>query len=269
MQHGVVLLEPGAHDGGVFELDRSAAARVLSVLEALSAAKEGLTVSALARGLGWDKSVVSRQLRPLVEMGVVERDADGRHQLGWRLFTLAARAGDQRLLLLAPAVMRNLSDLTGERVHLSVLHGRDVLTILSESSQQMIEAVGWVGRTAPVHCTSSGRVLVFDHGDDDVRGLLGADPLPGTSPAAADTAAEFLRRLREARTLGYAVVDGEFDAELVAAAAPVRDFTGRIVASLNVSAPAYRLRERLWLTGRQVASAAAHLSRAISSQPGH
>lgn len=259
----------GAHDGGVFEVGRSAAARLLSVLEELSVAKEGLTVSALARSLGWDKSVVSRQLRPLVGMGVVERDVDGRHQLGWRLFTLAARAGDQRLLLLAPPVMRGLSDLTGERVHLSVLHGHDVLTILAESSQQMIEATGWVGRTAPVHCTSSGRVLVFDHSDDDVRGLMGADPLPSHTPAAANTVAEFLRRLREARTLGFAVVDGEFDAELVAVAAPVRDFSGRIVASLNVSAPAYRLRQRLWLTGRQVATAAAHLSRAISSRPDH
>ncbi|MCP3803652.1 IclR family transcriptional regulator [Allokutzneria sp. A3M-2-11 16] len=248
---------------------RSTAARLLAALEAISNSRDGLTVAEFARALGRDKSIASRQLRPLVDLGVLERGPDGRHRLGWRLFTLAARAGDQRLLLLAPPVMRRLSDLSGERVHLSVLHGREVLTILSESSRQMIEAVDWVGRTAPVHCTSSGRVLLFDHRDDDVRCLLGDERLAVRSSAAPATAEDFLRRLCEARKLGYALVDGEFDVDLVAAAAPVRDFSGRIVASINVSAPAYRLKERLWHTGRQVASAAAHLSKAISSQADH
>ncbi|MGQ0840022.1 IclR family transcriptional regulator [Actinokineospora sp.] len=250
------------------EQERSTAARLLGTLEALSAAPDGMTGAEVARALGKDKSSVSRQLRPLVDLGVVERDSDGRHRLGWRFFTLAARAGDQRLLLLAPPVMRQLSNQLAERVHLSVLRGRDVLTILSESSQRSIEAVGWVGRTAPVHCTSSGRALLFDHSDEAVRALLDGLATPGPGPQAPKSVDEFLRRLREARQSGFATADGEFDPDLVAAAAPVRDFTGRIIATLNVSAPAYRLRGRLWQAGQHVAAAATHLSRAISSEPG-
>jgi IclR family transcriptional regulator, KDG regulon repressor len=223
------------------------------------------TVAELARSTGRDKSIVSRQLRALVDLGLVERGEDGRHRLGWRLFTLAARAGDQRLLLLAPAVMRRLSDVTGERVHLSVLAGGKVLTILSEGSQQLIQTIGLVGRTSPIHCTSSGRALLFDHSDDDVRGLFdGAD---GPGPRAPRTIDELLHRLHQARTRGFALADGETEAELVAAAAPVRDFRGRIVAALNVSAPAYRLRDRLPSVGQQVAAAAAHLSRVTNSGP--
>jgi transcriptional regulator len=40
-----------------------------------------------------------------------------------------------------------------------------------------------------------------------------------------------------------ALVDGEFDEDLVAAGVPVRDFSGRIVAALSVSAPAYRMQD--------------------------
>lgn len=256
------------------EIDRSAAAKLVGTLEALKGSsvgdgsRGGLTVAGLGRVLGKDKSTVSRQLRPLVELGLVERTEEGLHRLGWRLFTLAAQAGDQRLLLLATPVMRRLADVAKERVHLSVLQGRDVLTILSESSGQVIETVGWVGRTAPVHCTSTGRVLLFDHSDDDVRRLLGPGSFAGPGPKAPEDVEDLLKRVRQARSRGFALVDGEFDADLMGAAAPVRDFSGRIVAALNVSAPSYRLGTRLSWVGQQVAAAAAHLSCvAASPQP--
>jgi DNA-binding IclR family transcriptional regulator len=252
----------------VSETERSTAARLLATLEALCLAGGtggGLTVAELSRALGRDKSIVSRQLRALVDLGVVERDDDGRHRLGWRLFTLAAQAGDRRLLSLAPRVMRRLCDVTQERAHLSVLQGRDVLTILSESSRRAVEAAGWVGRRSPVHCTSSGRALLFDHSDAEIRELLDGAVLPGPGPNAPRTVEDLLRRVHEARDRGVALSDREFDEDLVAAAAPVRDFSGRIVAALNVSAPAYRLHSRLATTGQQVIAAAAHLSRAISS----
>ncbi|MDQ3576781.1 MAG: IclR family transcriptional regulator [Actinomycetota bacterium] len=249
------------------DAERSMAGRLLATIEAISTSGAGLSVADLGRVLGRDKSSVSRQLRSLIDAGVVERDSEGKHRLGWRLFTLAARAGDQRLLQLAPSVMRRLSDLTKESVHLSVLYGREVLTILSESSHSLIEVMGRVGHSTPVHCTSSGRVLLFDHAEDDVRRLLTDGPMGGPGPTAATDTDDFLRRLREARQRGYAVVDGEFDLEVAAVAAPVRDFSGRIIASLNVSAPSYRIRDQLWHTGRQVTTAAAHLSRVISSPP--
>jgi DNA-binding IclR family transcriptional regulator len=252
--------------------DGSGAAKLLAILEALSVSSGGgsaggLTVAGLGRALGKDKSTVSRQLRPLVDLGLVEKTDDGVHRLGWRLFTLAAQAGDQRLLLLAAPVMRRLADVTKERVHLSVLRGRDVFTILSESSRQVIEAVDWVGRTAPLHCTSTGRVLLLDHSDDEIRCLLGALPFSGPGPRAPADVEDLLDRIHKARAEGFALVDGEFDADLMGAAAPVRDFSGRIVAALNVSAPSYRLGTRLSWVGQQVAAAAAHLSNVAASRP--
>ncbi|SDQ69685.1 IclR family transcriptional regulator [Thermostaphylospora chromogena] len=248
---------------------RSTIARLLVTMETLSSSKarNGLTVAELARELRRDKSVVSRQLRLLVELGLVERSPEGHHRLGWRLFTLAARAGDQRLLLLAPPVLRRLADVTGERVHLSVLHGREVLTILSESSRQVIEAVGWVGRTSPVHCTSSGRALLFDHADDEIRQLLKDVPFPGPGPAAPKNVEDLLHRLHQDRLRGFSTVNGEFNKDLSGAAAPIRDFSGRIIAALNVSAPSFRLGGRLSSVGQQVASAAVLLTQAISSAP--
>ena len=55
-------------------------------------------------------------------------------------------------------------------------------------------------------------------------------------------------------------MDEEFEFGLVGAAAPVEDFQGQLVAALNVSAPKFRLGERLEAAGREVKRAADDLS---------
>lgn len=253
------------------EVTDSAAARLVVLLEALadvdSDDRRGLTVASLARALDRDKSVISRQLKPLVELGLVERDAAGRHALGWRLFAIAAHAGDQRLLLLAPPVMRRLAQVLRERIHFSIRRGTDVLTILSESPRRTVEVVGWVGRTSPLTCTSSGRALMFDHSDDEIRELFVSGFAVGDGMNAPRSIDDFLRRLHEARRAGFAYVENEFDDDLSGVAAPVRDVHGRIVGALNVSAPTYRLTEVRANASRSLVNAANHLSALISSPP--
>ena len=251
------------------ETQDTGAARIVAILEALAQSgpviTPGLTVTGLARSLGRDKSSVSRQLKPLVDLGLVERDDDGLHRLGWRLFALAAQSGDQRLLLLAPAAMRQLGRQVKERVHLSIRRNDEVLTILSEGPYRAVEAAQWVGRTVPIACTSSGRALLFDHGPDEIRILLEDGFRKGPGSKAPATVQEVVDRVGRARALGYAAVVDEFDDDLCAVAAPVRDGHGRIVGALNISAPSYRLLDSLHAVGRQTSQAAQYLSQALSS----
>jgi IclR family KDG regulon transcriptional repressor len=259
------------HACAVTETNDTAAAKLLALLEVLAQSDtdtgDGLTVAEIARALGRDKSIVSRQLKPMVELGLVERNGEGRHRLGWRLFAVAARAGDQRLLLLTPPVMRRLTQLVRERVHLSIRRGPEVFTILSESPNRMIEVTGWVGRTTPVTCTSSGRALLFDHSDEEIRELLDGRFQRGSGPQAARNVEELIERVAVGRQRGFALVADEFDDDITAVASPVRDVHGRIVAAVNISAPSYRLKDHVGTAGRHVSQAALHLSRALSSPP--
>lgn len=269
---GLRLIASRSNPVAMTETSGTAAGKLLALLESLaetdSETRDGLTVAALARALGREKSSVSRQLKPLVELGLVERDDNGRHRLGWRLFAVAAQAGDQRLLLLAPPVMWRLTQLVRERVHLSIRRGVGVFTILSESPERAVEAVGWVGRTTPVYCTSSGRALLFDHSDDEIRELLKERFERGPGPNAARDAEDLIARVAGARLEGFALVVDESGEDLTAVAAPVRDVRGRIVAALNIAAPSFRLEHQATAAGRHVSRAALHLSRALSAPPG-
>lgn len=253
------------------ETRRTAAGKLVDLLEALadqdSESRDGLTVAQVARALSCDKSVASRQLKPLVELGLVERSNDGCHRLGWRLFSIAAQAGDQRLLLLAPPVMRRLTQLVGERVHLSLRRGVDVFTILSEGPHRTIEAREWVGHTAPLHNTSAGRALLFDHSERDIKELFADGFAHPPGPKAPRDVNDLVNRVVMARRQGFALVVDEFDEDLTAVAAPIRDVHGRVAAALNISAPSYRMTGHVQTTGRQLAQAAMHLTRALLSPP--
>jgi IclR family KDG regulon transcriptional repressor len=234
--------------------------RGILVLQALGSG-ESLGVLQIAGLVGQDKSQVSRTLKTLAEYGLVDRDPETRaYRLGWGVFALAAGAGDTRLVAAAEPVVRKLAQSLGERVHLSVLQGTEVLTLLSRSTSRVIEASGWAGRTVPSYCTSSGYALLLDAG---VPELLAGVELVRLAPNTPRSVEEVVARVSAARERGYAVADEDFEPGLVGVAAPVRDFRGRVAAALNVSAPKFRLDARLEEAAAAVVEAADVLSALI------
>lgn len=230
--------------------------------------RDGLGVVRIAELVGREKSQVSRALSALAADGLVERDPDSRaYRLGWRLFALAARSARPRLISHAGPVLRRLVAATGETAHLSALQGGEVLTLLSEAPPALITATGWSGRTIPVVCTSSGRALLFDHDLESLEALLANAGPDGRRPGAPRDAVELHRRIVADRRRGYATVREEFEAGLVAAGAPVRDPSGRIIAAINLSGPKFRLGPRLAASGAAVRDAAEALSESMFAAP--
>jgi IclR family transcriptional regulator, KDG regulon repressor len=231
-------------------------ARGLEVLVALAqpeAGRDGLGVVRLATLLDGDKSQLSRTLATLADSGFVERDPESQaYRLGWRVFTLASTAAESRLLVAAPAVLRGVVAELGESAHLSVRQGAHVLTLLSEASPLTLHAPGRVGELTPLATTSAGRVLASDFADDELEAL------------GLATAGDAIAR---ARANGYAIVREEFEAGVVAAAAPIRDAAGHVIAALNVSAPGFRFDDRLEEAARCLVAAADTLSGALRGEP--
>jgi len=247
---------------GVKETNLRRELAILTVLGGEEAIEDGgLGVVRIADLIGREKSQVSRTLKTLAESGFVDRDtATLQYRLGWRFFALAARAGEQRLLSVAPALLERLVKNVGETAHLSVLQGLEVLTVLSKSPPHAVKADGWAGRTVPIYCTSAGRALLFDHDKEALAGLLSGVEFRELRPGTVRNVEQLYESLVVARAQGYALVDEEFEFGLVGAAAPVRDFRGQLVAALNVSAPKFRLGGRLKEAGREVRGAAEELS---------
>jgi DNA-binding IclR family transcriptional regulator len=244
--------------------------RDLDLLEALASAEAqrggGLGVVRLSQLTGREKSQVSRALKALAGEGVVERDPDTlRYRLGWRLFSLVARTTQDQLTRAAEPVMHALTAELEETTHLCALRDQEVLTLLSVSGHSF-RARGWEGRAVPAYCTSAGRVLLLDASPDELfvrfPALAAANPL-----SEVRTTPQLWAKIQECRRDGFASVREEFEKGLVGVSAPVRDFRGRVVAALNVSAPADRFGEQLHRAGRVTARAAANVSAQLGWEP--
>jgi IclR family transcriptional regulator, KDG regulon repressor len=230
----------------------------------------GLGVKRLSEMTGTEISRVSRTLEVLAESRLVDRDPENLvYRLGWRFFAIAARAGELQLRKAAPRFVRVLTEEFGERAYLSVLEGREVLTIVSGSPTHTIQAADWTGRSHPyLYCTSAGRALLFGHSDEELNALLGDvefDPPGPNGPTSFD---EFSARLARERESGWVYADEEFEPGLVGVAAPVFGFDGRVVAALNLSAPKFRAERALAAAGPRLTEVAAELSSVVGHGPG-
>ncbi|MFD4643434.1 IclR family transcriptional regulator [Lentzea sp. NPDC058436] len=263
-------------------------ARDIEVLEVLGRPEAvqsgGLGVVRIATLVGRDKTVVSRTLATLAESGLVDRDQDTQaYRLGSRLFALAARTAEGALAWNARGHLKHLAQVTRETAHLCVLRGGNVLTLMSELSPNRFHTTGWEGVTTAAWRTPSGRALLSDwdagsltvwyaeHGHDE--GVLEAGERadstfvvlaqPSPRPNSITDLDSLVAELRRVRDRGYATSDEELERGVVAASAPVYDFTSRVVAALNVSAPKERIGAQLDKLGRIVAGAARDLSAAL------
>ncbi len=204
--------------------------RDLEVLRELASEESlrrgGLGVVRIAERLGREKSQVSRALRALEAEGMVERDPRTRtYQLGWALYTLAARGVETRLVRAAATWLRGLAEQTGHTVRLCVLIGGQVLTLAVLAPGQTLyqdssaEAEAGVAVTE----TAAGPALLLDWPPDSLEQLGTAD--------------ELAERVDRVRSRGYyAHIDGS-GAGRSGVAAPVRDFRGIVLAAVEVASP--------------------------------
>jgi IclR family KDG regulon transcriptional repressor len=228
----------------------------------------GLGVTRIADLLGREKSQVSRTLKTLATFGLVDRDADTlAYRLGWRIYALASLAGDRRLLDLARPILKQLVDEFEERAFVSILQGSATLTLLSESAPTSLQASGLVGRETPAYCTSVGQALLLDEDIAGLTRLFRGVTFQQLGPGTPRTLEDLAARIAVGHARGYALADEEMEPGLVAAAAPVRDPSGRIVAALNISGPKFRLGARLDDAGAALVAAAADLSAALAGRP--
>uniref|UniRef100_UPI0005253B33 IclR family transcriptional regulator n=1 Tax=Amycolatopsis jejuensis TaxID=330084 RepID=UPI0005253B33 len=207
--------------------DTSTVSRVASVLQVLGSrpGREGLSGAEIARIVGRERSQISRMLKSLCAAGFVEQDPDTRaYRLGWQLYVLGRKAGDQLLLNAGSAVLRAMVRETGETALLSVLDGNKSLTLLREQPDRTIQAAATTRQPWPLHIAASGRALMLDMSDEEVRDLISADiPRTDVGPGAKTSVAEVLDTLHRERQTACCIAIDELEAGHMSIAAPVRD----------------------------------------------
>ncbi len=216
--------------------------RAAALLLALGDCAADAGVTELARRLGLHKSTASRLLATLQRRGLVEQDEEtGKYRLGLVVIRLAERA--ERTLDLKGIALPELERLartTRETVSLGILDGDTYLTVAQVDGPNMVAYADWTGRTTPLHCVASGKVLLAAMAERDVM-RIARPGLAASTGRTITTLGELMEELARVRRRGYAVAFSEWIDGTNGIAVPVADARGRVIASLGVWGPAHRV----------------------------
>ena len=226
---------------------RSASGSVTSVRRALmvlriAAEPGGTRVTDVADRLGVHKSTASRLLATLADEQFLERDLmTGRFILGPEALGLAGIVGMQASLArLAHPALKALARSTGTTVNLGVLSAGEVVHIDQVNDPRSVITINWVGRSAPVHCTSIGKVLLAFASTEDRRRLV-PSRLVAHTPSTITDPVRLEAELDHSRGSGVAHSRDEYQVGLNGVAAPIRDAAGEVVAGICCSGTSFLL----------------------------
>jgi len=227
--------------------------RALSVLEAVAKSPEPVPLGQLTEVLGIDPSSVFRLANTLKRRGFLANPNGRKHYvLGPAVWRLSREYDWSRMLIsICREPVKALANKTGETAHLAVREARQVFFIDHHASgKQGVIVPGQTGKLLPLHCTAHGKALLADFGVTELTALYGTTKLEKYTARTSVSIAELARACGRVREDGYAIDASEYLDDVACVAAPLRDRSGIVIASIGVSAPAARLAR-----GRDVALA--------------
>lgn len=215
----------------------------LDILESFTKADDELGVTDLSRQLGLHKNNVFRLLATLEHRGYIEQNRDTEsYRLGAKTLQLGSIFLEQReCRRQARPVLENLMAATGETAVVAVLRTNKVIYMDSVETDRTVRVVSRVGAMLPAHCTAAGKTLLANLTSAYVERLYPETELAAAGPRTLRDRDALMDELKRVRERGYAVESEECDLEVKSIAAPVRDFSREVVASLGIIAPANRL----------------------------
>jgi IclR family acetate operon transcriptional repressor len=202
-----------------------------------------LTVSEASDALGVARSTAHRLLAMLVEHRFADQEPVSRaYHPGPALLEIglgAIRNLDVREV--ARPEIERLAARVRETVQLVTIAGSRTLVIDSAESDELLRVSGRTGGSLPPHCTSAGKALLARLDMEQVRALLGPEPLERETERSIGTYAELERELDRVREQGYATNFGENENGVGAVAVRIPVPREIRPAAITVTAPAMRM----------------------------
>lgn len=236
----------------------------LRILRSFSLAEPEKKVSDLAQDLGLAKSTVSRLLSTLASEGFVIKDRETqRFRPGLSILNLntVLTSGLEINQESLPVLQQLVRDVD-ETAHIAALAGVDVVYLNIVECSHPVKILSHIGRRNPLHCTSSGKAMLAFQNSSAISQYIERGLTRYTDKTVTDPD-EFRQLLDKVREQEYAVSSGELREGIESVAAPVRDYTGKVVYAVTVIGPETRIGPRLSAVVGRVRTAAREISRRL------
>lgn len=211
-----------------------AVSRAVAVLRAFCPERPHLSLAEVAGSSALDKGTARRLLLTLIEEGLVWQDPiSQRYGLTLGVMQLAAAVHTGGLREEARPIMRQLTGETGATVFLSVPDRPGALCLERVSGPDPVQVQWWeAGNHMPWNCGAGPRLLLAYMAADKVNEAL--NHMRALTPQSEMRPERLRRHLRMVADRGWELTTDDVVLGLSAAAVPVRDPDGSVVAALSI-----------------------------------
>lgn len=226
-------------------LNVTAAERTILILEKLST-YSSINLEDLAKECDLPKATLYRFLATLISLGYVRRDKNDKYSLTLRMFSVGSTSLEHTdLLNIARPIAEELSEYTGETVHIGILEKTRAVYVLKIESAHTIRMFSRVGKRIPLHCTAIGKIVLSDL-DSQERDEIYKKILTENGTFKEYTKNTFIteeslnEELKNVTKQGFAQDKEEHEEGITCIGAPIRDTSGHVIAAISVSYPCFR-----------------------------
>ncbi len=241
--------------------------RALALIDVLAGSGGSLQLTELAERTRLNVSTGHHLLATLVKWGYVARAPGRRYALGARGLHLAQSFLKQvDLPRLAHPHIERISEETGETVHLAVLQGDTVVTLLKREGRHAVRVdTGAVGAVDAAHATAVGTAMLAWLPEHEIRRIVATRGMPRFTANTITGVEALVEELRLVRRHSHALDREEHQPGVTGVGAAIRNHQGAVVGAISVAAPTLRASEAHLSRMRDSVMAAA---RALSAEFG-
>lgn len=219
----------------------------MNVLNLFTDEKPEWGISEISRQLNMSKAGVYGLVNTLSQKRFLEKNSDNhKYRLGLSVFQLGNVFLRQlKLEELARPILEKLAfDSGGETVHLCVLDGNEVVYIDRIETSKVVQVKSRMGGRCPAYCTGVGKAILAFLSKEELDAYLARYELDKYTPQTVTEKSAFIREMEITRKRGYSIDNSEHDPEVRCIGCPIFDHRGKVVASISIAGPYFRMRDK-------------------------
>lgn len=211
--------------------------RLLRLIELMSGKAEPVHITEIADECGINVSTISRLMSTLQAAGYVSKDTNT------NLYSLT-----YKICKLSDQVKKNMDIVRIVRPYLKKLandvkHTVGLYAAVEENARCICRIDDYAAEPAgpaaeesvPMYCFAAGKLFLLSHTAEQLRKKYGEGSMTAYTRQTITSADELRRELLQAHVQGYSTDWNEYQENTADIAAPIRDYSNRIIAAICIS----------------------------------
>lgn len=220
-----------------------AVSHALDLLEQFHDDIDELGVTELSKRLKLHKNNVFRLLATLESRGYIEQNkATENYRLGLKSLELGQTFIKQMgLLRQAKPILDQIVESCNETSYVAIFKDNHSVYLDVVETDLTVRVVSRVGSRLPAYATAAGKVHLAHMSNEELHEMFPDKQLETYTPTSIPSREALFAELKKVAEQGFAFDNEELDAGVRCVAAPIRDYTRRIVGAISISGPSMRM----------------------------